>query len=148
MCREEHISCLNQTLFNLFFHFRKNKISSLGTIHLRRRQIFMIFDPYHPTIGIPAKCLWRVFLILMYCDLSTIGTWGHSSPLRHADVLNGWSLKSKNYCTICAYLFRWKKLRRKRSKCTNLLKILPTFTIKITRTAISPIFWMLPASGW
>ena len=29
----------------------------LGTIHLRRRQIFMIFDPYPPTIGIPAKCL-------------------------------------------------------------------------------------------
>ena len=30
---------------------------SLGTIHLRRRQIFTIFDPYPPTIGIPAKCL-------------------------------------------------------------------------------------------
>ena len=29
----------------------------LGTIHLRRRQIFTIFDPYPPTIGIPAKCL-------------------------------------------------------------------------------------------
>ena len=29
----------------------------IGTIHLRRRQIFMIFDPYPPTIGIPAKCL-------------------------------------------------------------------------------------------
>ena len=28
-----------------------------GTIHLRRRQIFTIFDPYPPTIGIPAKCL-------------------------------------------------------------------------------------------
>ena len=64
----------------------------LGTIHLRRRQIFTIFDPYPPTIGIPAKCLWRGFLILMYCDLLTIGTWGHPSPLRHADVLNGWSL--------------------------------------------------------
>ena len=29
----------------------------LGTIHLRRWQIFTIFDPYPPTIGIPAKCL-------------------------------------------------------------------------------------------
>ena len=28
----------------------------------------------------------------MYCDLLTIGTWGHPSPPRHADVLNGWSL--------------------------------------------------------
>ena len=32
-------------------------INLLGTIHLRRRQIFTIFDPYPPTIGIPAKCL-------------------------------------------------------------------------------------------
>ena len=31
--------------------------SALGTVHLRRRQIFMIVDPYPPTIGIPAKCL-------------------------------------------------------------------------------------------
>ena len=30
---------------------------ALGTIHSRRRQIFTIFDPYPPTIGIPAKCL-------------------------------------------------------------------------------------------
>ena len=29
----------------------------LGTIHLRRRQIFTIFDPYPPTISIPEKCL-------------------------------------------------------------------------------------------
>ena len=29
----------------------------LGTIHLRRWQIFTIFDPYPPTMGIPAKCL-------------------------------------------------------------------------------------------
>ena len=28
----------------------------------------------------------------MYCDPLTIGPWGHPSPLRHADVLNGWSL--------------------------------------------------------
>ena len=79
-------------------------IFTLGTIHLRRRQIFTIFDPYPPTIGIPAKCLWRGFLILMYCDLWTIGTWGHPSPLRHADVLNGWSLRK--------YLFVAMLLRR------------------------------------
>jgi hypothetical protein len=53
---------------------------------------FHNFDPYPPTIGIPSKCLWRGFLILMHCDLLTIDTWGHPSPLRHADVLNGWSL--------------------------------------------------------
>ena len=52
----------------------------LGTIHLRCWQIFTIFDPYPPTIGIPEKCLWRGFLILMYCDLLPIGTWGHPSP--------------------------------------------------------------------
>ena len=55
-------------------------INKKETIHLRRRQIFTIFDPYPPTIGIPAKCLWRGFLILMYCDLLTIGIWGHPSP--------------------------------------------------------------------
>ena len=50
------------------------------TIHFRRRQIFPIFDPYPPTIGIPSR-LWRGFLILMYCDLWTISTWRHpSSP--------------------------------------------------------------------
>ena len=63
-----------------------------GTIQLRRWQVFRIFDPYPPSIGIPASCLWRGFLILMYCDLSTIGPWGHPSPLKHADDLNGWSL--------------------------------------------------------
>ena len=32
----------------------------------------------------------------MYRDLLTIGTWGHPSLLRHADVLNGWSLRIIN----------------------------------------------------
>ena len=41
---------------------------------------FWPLPPSPPTIGIPAKCLWRGFLILMYCDLLTIGTWGHPSP--------------------------------------------------------------------
>ena len=53
---------------------------------------FTIFDLYPPTIGISAKCLWRGFLILIYCDILTIGPWGHPSPLRHADVLNEWYL--------------------------------------------------------
>ena len=30
---------------------------NLGAIHFRRWQIFTIFDPYPPTIGILAKCL-------------------------------------------------------------------------------------------
>ena len=48
--------------------FQNSDLFDFGTIHLRRRQIF---DPYPPTIDIPAKCLWRGFLILMYCDLWT-----------------------------------------------------------------------------
>ena len=73
---------------DLFRIYELYVICFLGTIHLRRRQIFTIFDPYPPTIGIPAKCLWMGFLILMYCDLWIIGTWGHPSPLRLADILN------------------------------------------------------------
>ena len=72
-----------------------------GTIHLRR---LTIFDPYPPTISIPAKCLWRRFSILMYCDLSTIGTWRHTSPLRHADVLNGWFLTITPYLSTLDFL--------------------------------------------
>ena len=56
---------------------RRSSSHKSGTIHLRRRQIFTIFDPYLPNIGISAKCLKRGFLILMYCDLWTIGTWGY-----------------------------------------------------------------------
>ena len=75
----------NPLIFVLYFSIfhcitRLNNHCHRGTIHLRRRQIFTIFDPYPPTIGIPAKCLWRGFFILMYCDLLTIGTWGHPSP--------------------------------------------------------------------
>ena len=39
------------------FKFLMQALINLGTIHLRRQQIFTIFDPYPPTIGIPAKCL-------------------------------------------------------------------------------------------
>ena len=35
----------------------------------------------------------------MYRDLLTIGPWGHPSPLRHADVLNGWSLSRVGFLT-------------------------------------------------
>ena len=70
-------------LFNLYTAFIFVFGLYIGTIHLRRRQIFTIFDPYP---------LLRGFLILMYCDLRTIGTLGYPSPLRHADVLNEWSL--------------------------------------------------------
>ena len=69
-----------------YTHFEE-MIVNLGTIHLRRRQIFTIFDPYPPTICIPAKCLlYRRFSILMYCDLLTIGFRDTPPPLRHADV--------------------------------------------------------------
>ena len=42
---------------------------------------FHDFWPLPPTIGIPAKCLWWGFFILMYLyDLLTIGMSGHPSP--------------------------------------------------------------------
>ena len=82
---------------------------SQGTIHLRRRQILTIFDPYPPTIRIPANCLWRGFLILMYYDLLTIATWGHPSPARHADVLNGWSPGCKQHCAIMQHVPFWRR---------------------------------------
>ena len=74
----------------------------MGTIHLGRRQIYTIFDPYPPTIGMPAKCLWRGFLILKYCDLFTIGTWGHLPP--PAYILNGWSLDTLFFDFVCSVL--------------------------------------------
>ena len=57
-----------------------NNILSNRIFYNLRDHPFKIFDPYPPTIGIPAKCFWRGFLILMYCDLLTIGTRGHPSP--------------------------------------------------------------------
>ena len=50
--KSDQAKSINLLLSN---HFRV--VISFGTIHLRRRQIFTIFDPYPPTIGIPAKCL-------------------------------------------------------------------------------------------
>ena len=72
----------------------------LGTIHLRHWQIFTSFDPYPPTIGIPAKCLWRGFLILMYCDLWTIGTWRHPYPPKTCCYLNDLSFHLKRRQTF------------------------------------------------
>ena len=71
---------LNSTISWVGCLLLDSELFILGTIHLRRRQIFMIFDTYPPSIGIPAKCLWRGFFILMYCELLTIGTRGHPSP--------------------------------------------------------------------
>ena len=51
-----------------------------GTIHLRRRQISQIFDPYPPTVG--------SFLVLSVGKFVQFLT---PPPLWHADVLNGWS---------------------------------------------------------
>ena len=34
-----------------------SKLINYGTIHLRRRQILTIFDPYPPIIDSPEKCL-------------------------------------------------------------------------------------------
>ena len=71
--KNQDIFIIKKPKTKLFFHFFRKKTSNvtskvnadlsdnffeaLGTIHLRRRQIFTIFDPYPPTIGIPAKCL-------------------------------------------------------------------------------------------
>ena len=46
----------------------------------------------------------------MYCDLLTIGTWEHPSPLRHAYVLNGWSL-SKYKWSPC-FSKEWQDLSK------------------------------------
>ena len=53
---------------------------------------FHDFWPLPPTIGIPAKCLWRGFLILVYCDLWPLAHGDTPPPPWQADVLNGWSL--------------------------------------------------------
>ena len=89
LCQQQKCSFKSSSLLYLQVQAASKKVhffsarclaKLLGTIDLRRRQIFMIFDPYLPTIGIPAKCLWRGFLMFMYCELLTIGTWGHPSP--------------------------------------------------------------------
>ena len=56
---------------NLYF-----VIHALGTIHLRRRQIFKKFDPYPPTVG--------SFLVL---SVGKFGKFLTPPPLEYADVL-------------------------------------------------------------
>ena len=70
--------------------------------HPWRRQIFTIFDPYPSTTSIPAKCLWRGFLILIYCDLLTIGPRGHPSPPKTC-----WRLKWMVPKMRCSSIFQW-----------------------------------------
>ena len=61
----------------------------LGTIHLRRRQFFhAVFDPYPSAVG--------SFLLLSVGKFLKFLT---PSPLKNADVLNGWSLTMEP-CTM------------------------------------------------
>ena len=71
------MSCLVSILcfLNRIFQMR------LGTILLRHRQFFTIFDPYPPPSA--------VFLLLSIGKFGEILT---PSPLKNADVLHGWSL--------------------------------------------------------
>ena len=55
----------------------------LGTIHLRRRQTFHDFLPLAPTVG--------SFLQL---SVSKFGNFLTPTPLKNANVLDGWSLMS------------------------------------------------------
>ena len=55
-----------------------------GTIHLRSRQIFTIFDPHPPPVG--------SFLLLSVGKFGQFLTPPPGAPsLKNADVLNGWS---------------------------------------------------------
>ena len=58
-----------------------NLKNELETIHLRRRQIYTIYDPYRPPSAVIfttiRRHIWPIF---------------DPSPLKDADVLNGWSL--------------------------------------------------------
>ena len=70
---------------------KKLRITYLGTIHLRRRQIFPIFDPYPPYHWHSSKMLTKGIFdpyVLWPFDHRPIGT-----PLPPKTcVLNGWSL--------------------------------------------------------
>ena len=65
----------------------KSEFFWYGTIHLRHRQIFTIFDPYPPTIGIPAKCYEGDFWSLCTVTFRPSAYVDTPPPLRHADVL-------------------------------------------------------------
>ena len=71
----------------------------LGTIHLRRRQIFTIFDPYPPPVGSFFTTIHRQLLPIF--DPCT--------ALTNAEVLDGWSLvynpkSPRHYYIDSAYL--------------------------------------------
>ena len=53
-----------------------------GTIHLRRRRIFTIFDPYPPPVG--------SFLLLICWQIRPNFDPSLTLPPKNADVLNGW----------------------------------------------------------
>ena len=76
-----------------------NTIYVLGTIHLRRRQIFAIFDPYPPQQpsafqqdchGDEAKKIQNAQLNFAGMPMVAEGGRGQKSR-KFADVLNGWS---------------------------------------------------------
>ena len=59
---------------------------------------FWPLPPYHRHSG-----LWRGFLILMYCDLWAIGTWGHPSPPKTC-----WRLKwMVPMISLAPYIYGW-----------------------------------------
>ena len=82
----------------------KMGLFTLGTIHLRHRQIFTIFDPYPPPVG--------NFLLLSIGKFDQFLT---PPPLEHADVLDGWSLRTKAHFenfTTCPFSLYFLKCKR------------------------------------
>ena len=65
-----------------------------GTIHLRRRQFFTIFDPLPPCVG-----------SLLLLSIDKFDQFLTLSPLQIADVVNGWSL----FCSIILMVAEIKK---------------------------------------
>ena len=79
-----------------------------------------IFDPY---------VLWPY-------KLRTIGRWEHPFPLRHADVLNGWS-----HIGLFVDMFNLKSL------CIWFLIVVSTLKVNIW-AAVSQIFTFIDSSKW
>ena len=96
------------TFKNVLSNHRKNIIRDHPFKTSANFHDFWPLPPCPTTISVRAKCLWRGFLILMYFDLWTIGTWGHPSPPRHAEVLNEWSnsLNFVYHFFFVAYTYR------------------------------------------
>ena len=70
--------------------------STLGTIHLRRRQIFTIFDPYPLPSAFQQNAYEGDFWYLCTVTFQPSAHGDTPPPLRHADVLNEWSLNSRS----------------------------------------------------